>query len=55
MINDMAYYVDAMSELYILKEPPNTARGRLGVCAFFGLVLSYGSCPFRELVLPSRR
>ena len=25
MINDMAYYVDAMSELYILRERPNNA------------------------------
>jgi hypothetical protein len=35
--------------------PPNkVCTGRLGLCAFFGLVLNDGSFPFRELVLPSR-
>jgi hypothetical protein len=28
--------------------------GRLGLCAFLGLVLSFGSFPFRELFLSSR-
>ena len=33
---------------------PYGTTGRLGVCAFFELVLNDNSFPFRELVLPCR-
>jgi hypothetical protein len=40
----------------VMSKPPNKAcTGRLGLCAFFELVLYFGSFPFRKLVLPSRR
>jgi hypothetical protein len=31
------------------------ASGRLGLCPFLEIILSYGSFPVRELVLASRR
>ena len=35
--------------------PNNACTGRLGLCAFFELVLSYGGFPFPNLSPPSRR
>jgi hypothetical protein len=42
--------------LHVFEKLANKAcTGRLGLCAFLELVLSYGHIPLRELVLPSRR
>ena len=43
------------SMLKITTAPNKACTGRLGLCAFFGVVLSFGSFPSPSISLPSRR